>query len=226
MLPYTVAFRAELAFGHCVGLHLPAREPVLPDAARAQLADGEIAHAREFGPKRQISWYGGRIVLRTALADLGAPAGALPSNDRGAPRVPSGFVGSISHTDTLATALVARASGWDVGIDIEAIARTTHDVSRHVLTDVELEALDPLGDEERHRQVLLRFSAKEALYKALDPSVQRFVGFKEVEAWPEDDRVRFVLGLGAGEGPFEAEGTWEARDGVYLTTARVRPAAG
>jgi 4'-phosphopantetheinyl transferase EntD len=75
---------------------------------------------------------------------------------------------------------------------------------------------------DRAREVLLRFSAKEAIYKALDPFVRRYVGFGEVAVSPlPDGSARVTPDLRDGEGPFVIEVRWRRFEGVVLTTARV-----
>jgi 4'-phosphopantetheinyl transferase EntD len=53
------------------------------------------------------------------------------------------------------------------------------DVSGRVLTDEELARAGALG-EGRTRHVLRAFSMKEAIYKAIDPFLRRYVAFREV----------------------------------------------
>ena len=77
--------------------------------------------------------------------------------------------------------------------------------------------------EARWRAVVMRFSIKESMYKAVDPFVQRYVGFHEaeVELGPPP-RAHFQLAR--GEGPFAVEATWTETGGLFVTTARVRRA--
>ena len=101
---------------------------------------------------------------------------------------PASSVRSATKTAT-AVALVARDEPRDVrvGVDIETDAPRATDIARMVLTEDEELELAPLSPAERSREVLLRFSAKEAVYKALDPFVRRYVGFKEVSVSPRPD---------------------------------------
>ncbi len=72
-----------------------------------------------------------------------------------------------------------------VGVDLEHrptardLARPS--IARRILTAPELDALaeldaDPLAQRER---VILSFAIKEAVYKAIDPTVQRYVQFTD-----------------------------------------------
>jgi len=90
-------------------------------------------------------------------------------------------------------------------------------------------AVTPASGPERDASVLLRFSAKEAIYKAVDPWVHRFVGFQEASvACAPDGALTGRLALVKGEGPFAVElhrARVEDEDGLILVAARVRPTA-
>lgn len=166
----------------------------------AQLPSEEASLARAWGERRQRTFAMGRLTAREALATLGADAAPpiLP-DDRGAPRLAAPFCLSLSHKDDVAAALVAPVGEARIGVDIEPVTRDEHarDIAAHVLTEAERAQLAVLDEEARRREVLARFALKEALYKALDPFVRRYVGFLEVEARPQgagaDCDVELVL---------------------------------
>jgi 4'-phosphopantetheinyl transferase EntD len=157
--------------------------PITDDSQALHPEEARLAET--FGPPRKRMFAAGRRALRRALVDHGANAEsfALLSNDRGAPLVPAGFRGSVSHKDTVAVALVRRSESPDdahVGVDVEIDRERTIDVSRRVLTEEEIRegaAADPVAFQ---AFVLRRFSMKEAIYKAIDPFLRRYVGFREV----------------------------------------------
>jgi 4'-phosphopantetheinyl transferase EntD len=131
-------------------------------------------------------------------------------------------VGSISHKERLAAALVAPESGARIGVDLEDDVERTTDIASRVLDDDELADVARLSVRARERAVLVRFSAKEAIYKGLDPFVQRYVGFKEVSVRLLDDgRTVVSASLPPAEGPFDIDARWACFDGLILTTARV-----
>jgi 4'-phosphopantetheinyl transferase EntD len=146
------------------------------------------------------------------------------ADDRGAPLLPPGVAGSVSHKESVAVALVAAEAAARLGVDVETDAPRRYDVSRKVLTDAELAELAATPADDRACEVLLRFSAKEAVYKALDPFVRRYVGFREIELRPAaDGTARVTSLLPPAEGPFSFDVRWMRRDAVVLTTARVIP---
>jgi 4'-phosphopantetheinyl transferase EntD len=74
----------------------------------------------------------------------------------------------------------------------------------------------------------MHLSAKESIYKALDPFVRRYVSFKEATLILGDDgRCEARLALGGGEGPFLTEVAcreiW-AGGSFFLTSAAIRRA--
>jgi enterobactin synthetase component D len=216
-----ILFRLELPHGRCVGVAIPETA----GDALAQLAPEERALADRLGEGRRASWVAGRAALRAALADLGVTAGPLISTPRGAPLVPREALGSISHKHTLAVALAVRAEPeLALGVDLELDAPLRVDISRRVLTPGELRALEPFDGAQRNHEVLLRLSAKEAIYKALDPFVSRYVSFQEVEVEPHPDGTLTAgLTLTGGEGPFSVDLRWQTLAPSYLlTTARIR----
>jgi 4'-phosphopantetheinyl transferase EntD len=166
-------------------------------AGLSSLPDDERALAVAFGDRRKATFVAGRRALRLALVEAGAVDGAdvaavgpILRDERGAPVLPAPlaqrFRASITHKDTHAAAVVvavADAGGACVGVDLEVDERQARSrvdgIARQTLHAHEHAHL-PDEDDERRRAVLLRFSAKEALYKAIDPFVRRYVGFLEV----------------------------------------------
>lgn len=191
------------AHGRCVILELDEHDefPLLGD---------EHALAERLGPIRRRELAAGRAALRSALE---IDAVILP-DDRGAPQLPTGWVGSISHKGSRATALVAPSSAGFVGIDIELAAPSRQPIEKRILTAAEQRRIsDP-------REVTLYFSIKEAIYKAIDPIVRRYVGFTEVELEIASDGGVAVTILDPSRLPVMVEARWQERDGVWLATAR------
>ncbi len=194
----------ETAHGRCVILELDEHDHAPP------LLGDEHALAERLGPIRRRELAAGRAALRSAL---GIDTVILP-DDRGAPQLPAGWVGSISHKGSRATALVAPSGAGFVGIDIEVAAPPRQPIEKRILTAVEQGRIsDP-------REVTLYFSIKEAIYKAIDPIVRRYVGFTEVELEIATGGSVSVTILDPSRLPVLVEARWQERDGVWLATAR------
>ncbi len=221
-----IAFDIELEHGRCIGVRIPRTDDAVRDLADALLLPGEQDFAASLPPLRRRTWVGGRVALREAVARRQVEVPPIVADDRGAPVLPAGVVGSITHKEGLAAALVALEARARIGIDLELDVVRTQDISARILTEDEIAELDGLDAAARGREVLLRFSAKEAVYKALDPFVRRYVGFQEVSVSPRGDGSASVSWrLRPGEGPFAIDVRWRRFDGVVLTTARVESVA-
>jgi 4'-phosphopantetheinyl transferase EntD len=144
-----------------------------------RLAHGVLATLEVADGKRETTYEGGRRALARALSELGAMSSTLARDERGAPVLPAGFVGSVSHKGTICVALAAVDEGARIGVDLERVARVRPGLERKILVDEELARIAPLAGEERDRHVLAHFAVKEAIYKAIDPYLRRYVGFHE-----------------------------------------------
>jgi 4'-phosphopantetheinyl transferase EntD len=217
-----IAFDLQLEHGRCVGVRLPDEEETINALAEAALVSQEKAFAATLTVLRRRTWVGGRVAMRQALARSGHDAPPMLADARGAPLLPSALAGSISHKEKLAVALVAKAAPETrLGVDIEVDAPSAHDIASRVLTDEEAAELAALGPETRGREVVLRFSAKEAIYKALDPFVLRYVDFKEVAVTPLPGGGADVRAQLRQQQGFLIEVAWRRWEAFVLTTARV-----
>jgi 4'-phosphopantetheinyl transferase EntD len=185
----------------------------------------EMAYAAKLAPARRITWVAGRVALRAALAELGAAsAGPILSTARGAPQLPAGFVGSITHKTALAAALAAPADEplRTLGVDLEIAGRLRTDIASRILTPEEMEAFAPLSGDARDHETLRWFAAKEAIYKALDPWVSRFVAFREATVVrAPDGALTAALTLPPAEGAFRVELHDGSADDLLLIAARI-----
>ena len=188
-----------------------------------------------------------QLVADGARDDAALGHAPITKQASGAPSVPAWACGSISHKRNLAVALarpqpwpfpgadegagagVAAAPRLTVGLDTElaGAAGRRKDLHRKVLTDAEVADLGRLGPAgySAADECLLRFSLKEAVYKALSPpgGKRRNIGFKKVEATPFADGTAHVVILPGALGPDEltpviASAHWARHGNVLLTT--------
>jgi len=164
----------------------------LPDSTLPEvgLHADEVAMARAMPAARRGTFVAGRLALRQALRVHGHD-GEWPilRTARGAPSLPDQVTGSIAHKQTLAIAAIAPRSNTmqHVGIDLER-RPTEADLRRpsiapRILLPNEQQRVAALAESTLHQRELelVHFAVKEAVYKAIDPIVQRYVGFLEVE---------------------------------------------
>lgn len=223
MKPFSPAWHHATPHGVLSAIHLPDSPDPVPESVLNQLHESEREHARTLGGYRQVHFVGGRLALLAARRQVGAPAGPILPDERGTPVCADGWTVSISHKKPLAIGMIARDVLGTLGVDLEEIAPERPNIVERVLRPAEMEAIADLEGTRRWNAILLRFSTKEAIYKALDPHVRRYVGFKEAEVIPElSGRSQVTLHLEQGEGPFSVDARYAWLHGYLVTSVRIR----
>jgi enterobactin synthetase component D len=221
--PYSVVFHEAVSHGILVGIALPDEPLEPPRTAIDRLHPDERAVASGLRGYRLVSWVGGRLAAREALDIFDRRDAPLLSDARGAPIGPRGLTVSVSHKRTLAVALVARAELGSVGVDLEELAPARLSIQDRVLTESERTALATLPPERQWTALLLRFTVKEAIYKALAPDLERYVGFEEAEVTPAlDGTAAVTLNLVGDAPPVAVEARYSWFDHHVLATVRAQ----
>ncbi|KAA0944676.1 MULTISPECIES: 4'-phosphopantetheinyl transferase superfamily protein [unclassified Pseudomonas] len=148
--------------------------------------------------KRQAEFLAGRLCARAALQQLeGLDCIPAIGEDR-APVWPAHISGSITHSTGHAAAIVAHKAQWrGLGMDLEnvlALERAER-LAGEILTHNELQRMAAGPREQIAQLVTLTFSAKESLFKALYPIVQKRFYFEHAELldWSETGHARLRL---------------------------------
>ena len=151
------------------------------------LAPQEAATLQRANPKRRAEYATARMLAKHLLAGFGIEDFPLLSGAKREPLWPPGVVGSVTHTDTHAAVAVARnAHIRALGIDLETCARVTPKLLPKLLTPSEIERYSDVDP-------TLIFSAKEACYKFLYPSVRAYVDYLDVEVHLSSETSTFAL---------------------------------
>ncbi|MED5369815.1 MAG: 4'-phosphopantetheinyl transferase superfamily protein [Myxococcota bacterium] len=179
MTPFSTAFTRAVRFGLLTAVHLPDDPSPVSDAVLDRLPPDEQALARTLRGYKQVSFVGGRLALHQALGQLRMPTDPVLTGPQGQPLLPEGVAGSITHKRTLAVALVASSRHGDLGVDLEDLAPEREGIAQKVLRPEELAEIQALPPERRWTSTVLRFSLKEAVYKVLNPHLNRYIGFHE-----------------------------------------------
>ncbi|KAL7532945.1 hypothetical protein ACHAXR_004946 [Thalassiosira sp. AJA248-18] len=114
-----------------------------------------------------------------------------------------------------------------IGIDLERIdASRGKRIQRKVLTENELKELGRLEGISSEEEVMLRFSLKESVYKAMHPILCQYVGFQEAEVTPlSNGTAQITLNLTSGDherlGIVVQSTSWKKIDDFFLTSASV-----
>lgn len=165
----------------------------LQDLVTTGLFPSEVLPNANVHPRRQATFRAGRACAHTALGELGGPAVAIPIGTSGAPIWPDGFAGSISHTDEIAAAVVARSPPVrGFGLDLER-DKPLDDATMVRLVcrpDELIRDGDPSHHANRRRGKLL-FVVKEAVYKLYRPLTGAFLDFQDLRVLLDQDASAF-----------------------------------
>lgn len=164
-----------------------------PDEPPDPLHPSEADVVARAVPVRVKEFTLGRTCARRALARFGHAEAPIPRGTHGAPIWPDGMAGSITHTRAFfAAAVASRAQYRSLGIDAEEIGRVAPELWPTLFQPDERARLQRLPPDQRELESTLRFSAREAFYKAQSPVSGAWVDFLDVA-------------LETGDGWFEVE---------------------
>eukprot|EP00546_Thalassionema_frauenfeldii_P010531 CAMPEP_0178915916 /NCGR_PEP_ID=MMETSP0786-20121207/12314_1 /TAXON_ID=186022 /ORGANISM="Thalassionema frauenfeldii, Strain CCMP 1798" /LENGTH=264 /DNA_ID=CAMNT_0020589123 /DNA_START=131 /DNA_END=925 /DNA_ORIENTATION=- len=228
-------FDVELPEGRCVGVQLNEsdEDQILqnwsdPDHwVHTSLHPEEVRFSMQHTIAMRKSFLIGRLAMRASLQDcVHKPC---LKDGKGRPILPKGYVGSISHKGSVGVALTRNSDNITVGVDIERHLPKKRSIARKVLTESERNDLGSLGVENisADEEVMLRFSLKEAIYKAVHPIVNHFVGFQEAEVIPFVNGTAVVHWNLKRNTSLDQLGTvtahWKKMDEYFLTSASCNP---
>jgi 4'-phosphopantetheinyl transferase EntD len=184
--------------------------------ATATIGDHELypeeqAHIARAVPHRRAEFSTGRHCARQALRALGIPPAPIPVGRLHGPIWPSGLTGSITHDAGLCAAVVARLTQYrGLGIDLLDIARAVP------IVESAKAILNAPGEEDSN--VVLRFSAKESVIKAVSAQMNRWLDFSEITIRIAESSFEASL---AGF-PTPVPGWWVQSDGLLLAAAGIK----
>ena len=170
------------------------------------LSKAEQSYANSVSKARREQYSSGRRAVQIALSALKVSDIPLLLDDR-RPEWPAHIVGSISHTERLAVAMVGFKQDFrGVGIDILPHRAVSDKVRDRILHESELETVCA-NDTQDLRTVL--FCAKESIYKASNPITDEFLGFKDVCVRVDESGTEF-----------KAQTTSQKRSSYLITCGR------
>lgn len=172
-----------------------------------------------FSKKRQEEFASGRRLAHFALEAKGSDETVVLRMDR-KPVWPSNFIGSISHSDHLAACALAELANYaGVGIDLAKVSAVSEYVANRVLDDQEREWVRSAGSNEWRTAM---FSAKEAIYKCVNPITSEYLGFRDVTLEISPDALTFAAktteSRKSTESVSQGRGYFHRVSGHWLTT--------
>ncbi|EBY0806379.1 hypothetical protein DUU53_25655 [Salmonella enterica subsp. enterica serovar Berlin] len=168
--------------------------PQAPTLSVLVLPDGKLKGATL---KRKVEFHAGRYAAYHALARAGTTSRHVGGAGGSMPEWPAGWCGSITHALGRVLAVVASADTVSsLGVDCEKYAPAVAAEIESVIINAAEKACLRQSDIGYLLGVLIAFSAKESLYKALWPEVRQFFNFQAAElCFLDGKRQHFVLQL-------------------------------
>ena len=209
-------FEISLPEGRCVGVKATNKGDCFPQNAVNETTKIDSDHWMrvifhhdeiEFGmnieaKQNRNSFWLGRLALRIALDFPDYP---ILKDRHGRPELKDELLASISHKENKGVTIVSPHMIDDhnpdfvlagVGIDLEMTSRPGKpSVARRILTENERQSLGNLPGVTADEEVLLRFSLKEAIYKAAHPLLCQYVNLREAEVTPHADGTASCIWL-------------------------------
>lgn len=164
----------------------------------------EPEHIQSAVLKRRAEFFAGRFIAAKILRQLGAKSVALPIGTHRNPIWPEGYIGSISHSNQVV--MVAAALQNDIqllGIDCEKVMqrKVAEKIFSQVASEEELACFTKLNIP-FETAITLIFSAKEAVFKAIYPKIEKYINFDSskiidvsIDASARQERGRFKVRL-------------------------------
>jgi 4'-phosphopantetheinyl transferase EntD len=157
---------------------------------REVLTPSELQFIAHCADKRIRDFCRGRACAHRALGELGIFDFSLLAGERREPVWPVSVIGSITHTDGFAAAVVSQDPKLrSIGIDCEGIDAVNADLWSRICVPGELQRLQALPPQQRGPQAALIFAAKEAFYKCQFSLTREWVDFEDVLIEPLDSSV-------------------------------------
>lgn len=187
--PYEVIERGATPYGIYFALSLPSEPQPIPSNIWNRLHKKEQSMAKDLKGFRKISFVGGRLAAKKALQSIQKEHLYISRDPFGAPLLPAPLSISISHKRDVAIALLSRQPKTTIGIDIEALTPERLRIASKILTPAEMDVFSSLPPERRWGFLLVAFSTKEAIFKALAPRLKRYIDFSEAEVFPTTHHI-------------------------------------
>jgi 4'-phosphopantetheinyl transferase EntD len=138
----------------------------------------ELPALTKMSAPRRCEYSAGRHAARNALAQFATYQKPIIQGQDRAPIWPTGFTGSISHTNEHCIAVVAKTNDLNsIGVDIEPNSDLDQQIISEICGSNELSWINAQPLTQRGKLARLIFSAKECAYKCQYPLTHQIFGF-------------------------------------------------
>ena len=193
------------------------------DDGQSALFPVEMAYILGAALRRQQEFRAGRTYARRALEVFGLENQQIGRADDRSPIWPNSIVGSITHSSQICAAVVARSQAyWGIGIDLEPSKPLAVELYSAIGRPEEQSSFyRPVvaHDRELDRGKLV-FSAKEAVFKAIYPSLRQWFDFQDVLVEIDVSSARFTASfISTVQAPKDSvfEGRWSFIEDHFVT---------
>lgn len=186
----------------------------------------ERAFAKGMGDRRAAEFLAGRACARFALKALGVMDQHVGKAASGAPIWPPDVVGSISHSEGLCVAVVARPrQASALGIDIESDRPLAEELDNLICCPDELASARRTSLCPKRASKAL-FSIKESVFKAYFPATGALLDMRDARVELDSKRGRFEAsltnnGMPSLRGHRRVQGAYAWLDGLILSLCHV-----
>lgn len=144
-----------------------------------QLLDVSLTNAAK---GRKEEFVAARACAIKAFKEFGLEVSNIKKDESRKPIWPKGFMGSLSHTKNIAMASIYK-EGYcqSVGIDCEIMIKDDkfEKIKSYITRKEDIDFFHTIASNKLMLAHTLMFSAKESLYKAINPLCNEFFGFQE-----------------------------------------------
>ncbi len=147
----------------------------------------EQAICKDYESGRIQEFSKGRYCAHECLKELNRPQ-AIGKNPDGSPIWPEGIIGSISHSQHLAGAILSnKGTHASLGLDIEQIGRITPDLWHILFGAYELKLIGDQPLELQNQFSTVLYSLKEAFYKMQYPITREGMEPKDLQVYLDNN---------------------------------------
>ena len=187
-----------------------------------QLKPEEVALAQGSSDQRRHEFSTGRFLAKEALTHLGISTQPI-LRDKRRPIWPEFVIGSIAHTKHVSVGAVAHSSSYlGLGVDVVVINAVDDRVANRILDEEERQWI---AQQDLLDWRTAMFSAKEAIYKAINPITGEFLAFSDVTLLIDEQNLSFtattVKTMKATALVSRLQGYFHRIEGHWLTTCVV-----
>ena len=186
----------------------------------------ELALTKKMSSKRLYDFSSGRYAARKLLLNYEIEKHPILIGENRAPIWPTGIIGSISHSENLCIAVISDKKALNsIGVDIESSKRINADILPLICNEEEIshiKLLEKASNINILTNAKLIFSIKESLFKCLNPLINNWIDYKEMQVKIDlKQRTYLATPISANQNLIdigEISGKWFSNDYFHISS--------